>query len=94
LGDFDNDGRPDLFVGCLRGVNRYLRNNGDGTFADRTAEIGLVARVFNSQAVAAADINKDGRLDLVMANEGQESVILFGNKELPRMGTPLASPMK
>jgi hypothetical protein len=94
LGDFDNDGRPDLFVGCLRGVNRYLRNNGDGTFADRTAEIGLVARVFNSQAVAAADINKDGRLDLVMANEGQESVILFGNKELPSMGTPLASPMK
>jgi hypothetical protein len=88
-GDLDNDGRPDLVVGCLRGVNRYFRNNGDGTLTDRTADVGLTARVYNTQVVALADLNADGRLDLVMANEGQDSAILFGNKELPGKATPL-----
>ena len=34
-GDFNNDGQPDLFIGCLRGANRYLENNGNGKFATR-----------------------------------------------------------
>lgn len=88
-GDFNNDGHPDLVVGCLRGPNRYLENRGNGTFYDRTVEVGLTARVFNSQAVALADLNADGKLDLVMANEGQDAAILFGNKELPNKATPL-----
>jgi hypothetical protein len=88
-GDFNNDGHPDLFIGCLRGVNRYFENNGNGTFTDKTAEIGLTARVYNSQAIALADLNHDGKLDLVMANEGQDAAILFGNKELPSKATPL-----
>jgi len=88
-GDFNNDGYPDVVIGCLRGVNRYLQNNGDGTFTDKTAEIGLTSRVYNSQAVALADLNGDGKLDLVMANEGQDSAILFGNKDLPGKATPL-----
>ena len=29
-GDFNNDGHPDLFIGCLRGANRYFENQGDG----------------------------------------------------------------
>ena len=49
----------------------------------------MTARVFNSQAVALADLNGDGKLDLIMANEGQDSAILFGNKELPGNATPL-----
>jgi len=88
-GDFNNDGLPDLILGCLRGPNRYLQNNGDGTFTDRTAEVGLTARVYNSQAVALADLNNDGKLDVVMANEGQDSAVLLGNKELPNKATPL-----
>ncbi|MBO0697368.1 MAG: VCBS repeat-containing protein [Zavarzinella sp.] len=88
-GDFNNDGRPDLIVGCLRGVNRYFENNGDGTFTDKTAAIGLTARVYNTQAVALADLNGDGKLDVLMANEGQESAILLGNKELPSKATPV-----
>ncbi len=46
-------------------------------------------RVYNSQAIAVADLNGDGKLDLVMANEGQDAAILFGNKELPNKSTPL-----
>jgi hypothetical protein len=77
-GDFDNDGKPDLVVCCLRGANRYFRNDGNGTFAEKTADLGLTQKVFNSQAAALADLNGDGQLDLVLANEAQESSALFG----------------
>jgi len=42
VGDFNNDGRPDLLVTCLNGVVLY-RNNGDGTFTDVTKASGLSA---------------------------------------------------
>ena len=45
-------------------VTEYLRNNGNGTFTDRSAEIGLTTRVFNTQAAAFADRNGDGKIDL------------------------------
>ena len=82
-GDFNNDGKLDLVVGCLRGPNRYFENIGDGRFYDKTDEIGLSQRIFNSQAVALADLNGDGKLDLILNNEGQDSAALFGNKDLP-----------
>ncbi|HVK19590.1 MAG TPA: VCBS repeat-containing protein [Fimbriiglobus sp.] len=80
-GDLDADGKPDLLVCVLRGPNRYLRNNGDGTFTDRTVDIGLTQKVFNTRAAAWADLNADGKPDLVLANEGQDSVALFGRKK-------------
>ena len=85
-GDFDNDGKLDLIVCCLRGPNRYFRNTGDGTFEDKTADLGLTQKVFNSQAAAFADLNGDGQLDLVLANEGQESAMLFGVRQPDRQG--------
>jgi hypothetical protein len=77
-GDFDNDGKPDLVVCCLKGSNRYFKNNGDGTFTEKSAEIGLTQKVFNSQAAVFADLNGDAQLDLILVNEGQESSVLFG----------------
>jgi hypothetical protein len=88
-GDLDNDGHLDLVVGCLRGVNRFFRNRGDGTFEDATVQIGLNQRVFNTQAVSLVDLNNDGVLDAVFNNEGQESCVLLGNPALARKRTPV-----
>ena len=73
VGDFDNDGRPDLFVaGVYR--NTLYHNNGDGTFTDITAKAGLDhtidAEFGPLWAVTAAwvDVNNDGFLDLVVVN--------------------------
>jgi hypothetical protein len=77
-GDFDNDGKPDLLVCCLRGTNRYFKNEGGGKFTEKTSELGLNQKVFNSQAACFVDLNGDGQLDLILNNEGQEASVLFG----------------
>jgi len=77
--DFNHGGRLDLFVGCLKGPNRYFRNSGGGTFADASEEIGFHQRIFNTRGLAVLDINSDGVLDVVFNNEGQESAVLLGN---------------
>lgn len=72
IGDFDNDGWPDLFVGGVH-KNTLYRNNGDGTFQDVTAKAGLNQpdKEFGplwSVGGAWVDVNNDGRLDLVVVN--------------------------
>jgi hypothetical protein len=89
FGDFDNDGKLDLFVGCLRSGNVFLRNKGDGTFEDKSDEIGLTQKVFNTQAIGLADLNGDGVLDVILNNEGQESAVLLGNPEFVAKRTPV-----
>jgi hypothetical protein len=79
-GDLDNDGRLDLVVGCIKGPNRFFRNKGDGTFEDCTEKIGLSLKIYNSQAVALVDLNNDGQLDMIFNNEGQDSVVLLGDR--------------
>jgi enediyne biosynthesis protein E4 len=73
VGDYDNDGYPDLFVGGVHG-NTLYHNNGDGTFTDVTAKAGLDHSIdpqygpLWTAAAAWVDVNNDGLLDLVVIN--------------------------
>lgn len=62
VGDYDNDGDPDLYVTGFGG-NTLYRNNGDGSFADLSRAAGVVADGWSSSA-AFVDYNHDGHLDL------------------------------
>lgn len=71
-GDYDNDGRPDLFLANV-GANQLYRNNGDGSFTDVTAKAGLAGAALDGKkmwSVAAGwfDYNNDGWLDLFVSN--------------------------
>jgi hypothetical protein len=63
-GDYDNDGRPDLFVSNSIGRSQLFHNNGDGTFTDVSREAGLDAYGLGSICYWV-DYDNDGWLDLV-----------------------------
>lgn len=63
VGDYNNDGRPDLLVTCFGGVVLY-RNNGDGTFSDVTKQAGLGGDNAWAMGAAFGDYDNDGWPDL------------------------------
>jgi hypothetical protein len=68
VGDYDNDGFDDLFI-TYYGHNVLYRNNGNGTFTDVTASSGLVSNsVRYGSGCSWVDYDRDGRLDLFVAN--------------------------
>jgi hypothetical protein len=62
VGDYDNDGWPDIYVSNY-GISRLYHNNGDGTFTDVAEKLG-VARKGWSTGATWGDYDRDGRLDL------------------------------
>jgi hypothetical protein len=67
VGDYDNDGFPDILVTCV-GQNRLFHNSGKGTFTDVTSASGLGKRPSFSTSALWFDYDRDGLLDLFVCN--------------------------
>jgi len=80
VGDYDNDGWPDLYVTCLGG-NVLYHNNGDGTFTDVTAKAGVADGRWSTGA-SFGDYDGDGFVDLMVAN-----YVDFHLNDLPSFGS-------
>ncbi len=79
VGDYDNDGWPDLYLTCLGG-NVLYHNNGDGTFTDVTAKAGVADGRWSTGA-AFGDYDGDGFVDLMVTN-----YVDFHLNDLPGFG--------
>lgn len=80
FGDYDNDGRPDLFVSNLdssgKPVSRILyHNEGNGKFRDVTQELGIQGTGYTVSSMWA-DFNNDGWQDLFLANSRAETGVI------------------
>jgi enediyne biosynthesis protein E4 len=79
VGDYNNDGWPDLYLTCLGG-NKLFRNNGDSTFTDVTKQAGVTDGRWSTGA-AFGDYDGDGFLDLAVTN-----YVDFHLNDLPGFG--------
>jgi hypothetical protein len=81
VGDYNNDGWPDLLVTCFGGVVLY-RNNGDGTFTDVTKQAGLGNDSQWATGAAFGDYDRDGWVDLFVSH-----YVDFHLDDLPAFGS-------
>ncbi len=99
VGDYDNDGWPDLYVGNY-GKNRLYHNNHDGTFTDIAETAGVTLGNW-STGPSFGDYDGDGRLDLFvpgyvhwdmnnLPTSGSKAVA-FANCSFPRRTRPCAA---
>jgi len=89
-GDYDNDGRVDLFIGneSMGGdphPSELYHNNGDGTFTDRSVELGNTDFGY-VKGVAWGDFNNDGRQDLYVSILGGDNLLFRNDGRRARPG--------
>ncbi|NGP76614.1 VCBS repeat-containing protein [Balneolaceae bacterium YR4-1] len=70
VGDFNNDGLPDLYFTSNMQENRLYLNDGDLSFTDITAKAGVAGQRAWSTGVSVVDVNGDGYMDIYVCNSG------------------------
>ena len=78
VGDYDNDGFPDIFVTAYGRPTLY-HNNGDGTFTEVGKGTDIERALGKALGVVATDVNNDGRMDVFVANDTVQN-FLFMNR--------------
>lgn len=79
--DFDGDDDLDLFILNLNAPNQLLENMGDGTFVNRSTEMGLVQDSYNYHSVVWGDPDHDGDLDPLVLTASRGSIIPTATNE-------------
>jgi ABC-type glycerol-3-phosphate transport system substrate-binding protein len=79
-GDFNNDGKADLFL-TQYGTNRLYQNNGEDTFSDVSGKAGITPDGHWHLSAAVADVDHDGDLDIYVGN-------YIDPKQLPKPTPP------
>lgn len=94
VGDYDNDGRVDVFVSGVGG-SKLFHNLGGGKFADVTAQAGVGGGAAWSSSCAWIDYDNDGRLDLFVCNyvEWSRAIDMAADYELPGIGRAYGPPV-
>jgi hypothetical protein len=81
IGDFNEDGRPDIFVASDMTPNLLFMNRGDGTFRETALQAGVAVspsgKPYAGMGVDVADYNHDGHLDLFVTNYENEPSSLY-----------------
>ncbi len=84
-GDFDNDGDMDIYVANWAASDYFLVNRGNGLFDSLNMDLPTLRQPFYSNSAAAADLDNDGDLDLLIATH-EGNVFYYRNES--RRGNP------
>lgn len=87
VGDFNNDGLPDIYFLATQGENKLYLNKGQLRFEDITARAGVAAGEGIKMGVTVVDVNADGFLDMYVCRTGRgtenrENLLFINNKDL------------
>jgi hypothetical protein len=87
VGDFNNDGLPDVYFGATMGANKLYLNKGGFQFDDISEKAGITAPSGIKTGIAVVDINGDGWLDIYQCRTGPKpedrgNLLFVNNKDL------------
>lgn len=78
--DYNNDGFDDLYLTGGSEIDHFYENNGDGTFTEKAATVGLsITASHNTVGVATGDIDNDGFRDVFVTTDKFSANLLFRN---------------